>query len=82
MALAVALAQPAEHRIVAPKVVGSSPIGHPNFTLRERYGTAPGGTKRHGMAFQLLQALLQNAGVRDGRAPAPAYLGLAMWVRW
>ena len=25
----VALAQLAEHRIVAPKVVGSSPIGHP-----------------------------------------------------
>src|SRR5687768_6793673 len=27
----VALAQSAEHRIVAPKVMGSSPIGHPNF---------------------------------------------------
>ena len=27
---AVALAQSAEHRIVAPKVMGSSPIGHPN----------------------------------------------------
>ena len=26
---AVALAQPAEHRIVAPKVTGSSPVGHP-----------------------------------------------------
>ena len=29
---AVALAQPAEHRIVAPKVMGSSPIGHPNLS--------------------------------------------------
>ena len=26
----VALAQSAEHRIVAPKVTGSSPVGHPN----------------------------------------------------
>jgi hypothetical protein len=26
----VALAQLAEHRIVAPKVTGSSPVGHPN----------------------------------------------------
>jgi hypothetical protein len=25
----VALAQPAEHRIVDPKVMGSTPIGHP-----------------------------------------------------
>jgi hypothetical protein len=30
----VALAQLAEHRIVAPKVTGSSPVGHPN-PLRE-----------------------------------------------
>ena len=28
----VALAQLAEHRIVAPKVTGSSPVGHPNIT--------------------------------------------------
>jgi SAM-dependent methyltransferase len=27
--MVVALAQPAEHRIVAPKVTGSSPVGHP-----------------------------------------------------
>ncbi len=27
---AVAIAQPAEHRIVDPKVMGSTPIGHPN----------------------------------------------------
>jgi hypothetical protein len=27
--LVVALAQPAEHRIVDPKVMGSTPIGHP-----------------------------------------------------
>jgi hypothetical protein len=27
----VALAQPAEHRTVDPKVTGSTPVGHPNF---------------------------------------------------
>ncbi len=28
----VALAQPAEHRTVDPKVTGSTPVGHPNFS--------------------------------------------------
>ena len=32
-ALAVALAQSAEHRIVAPKVTGSIPVGHPNLPI-------------------------------------------------
>ncbi len=29
----VALAQPAEHRIVDPKVTGSTPVGHPSLFL-------------------------------------------------
>jgi hypothetical protein len=32
----VALAQSAEHRIVAPKVTGSSPVGHPNSPMQAR----------------------------------------------
>jgi hypothetical protein len=30
--IVVALAQLAEHRIVAPKVTGSSPVGHPTMS--------------------------------------------------
>ncbi len=38
---AVALAQPAEHRIVDPKVMGSTPIGHPNSPLRAPQARRP-----------------------------------------
>src|SRR6187455_137444 len=38
---AVALAQPAEHWIVAPEVTGSSPVGHPNSSLHGRIGSPP-----------------------------------------
>ena len=37
---AVALAQPAEHWIVAPEVTGSSPVGHPN-SLATTVGADP-----------------------------------------
>ncbi len=36
----VALAQPAEHRIVDPKVMGSTPIGHPTILNSNQPGSA------------------------------------------
>jgi hypothetical protein len=42
----VALAQSAEHRIVAPKVTGSSPVGHPTFT-HERQRVAAAAPQLH-----------------------------------
>ena len=52
----VALAQPAEHRIVAPKVTGSSPVGHPNHTIKF---AARECTDRQRPATDLLQSMLQ-----------------------
>src|SRR3954471_24573788 len=37
----VALAQSAEHWIVAPEVTGSSPVGHPTLLLRRDQTSAP-----------------------------------------
>ena len=43
-------------RIVAPKVTGSSPVGHPTFT----HGLAAlAGNERQGLAHGMLQLLLQ-----------------------
>src|SRR5438874_9922208 len=54
--IAVALAQPAEHRIVDPKVTGSTPVGHPSTTLSRAAQT---GSRRHGTAHRLLHTMLQ-----------------------
>jgi hypothetical protein len=68
---AVAIAQLVEHRIVVPRVVGSSPISHPIFPAwRSRPGAAaplapdrgftpPG---RHFLSFQKLDAVWMHAG--------------------
>ena len=62
----VAIAQLVEHRIVVPRVVGSSPISHPILpTRRSRQGAAAplapdrGFTppERHFLSFQQLDAL-------------------------
>src|SRR5664280_1562880 len=45
-ATAVALAQSVEHRIVAPKVAGSSPVGHPTSRTNDRHGAALSGSER------------------------------------
>jgi hypothetical protein len=37
MEIVVALAQSVEHRIVAPKVAGSSPVGHPTSLVNNRH---------------------------------------------
>ena len=47
-ALAVALAQPAEQRIVDPQVMGSTPIGHPKpLPSAAAVGYAFGQPSRH-----------------------------------
>ena len=66
----VAIAQLVEHRIVVPRVVGSSPISHPSLpTRRLRQGAAAplapdrGFTPadRHFLSFQKLDALWMHA---------------------
>jgi hypothetical protein len=82
----VALAQSAEHRIVAPKVTGSSPVGHPT-TPHER--PARGGVQRQGAAPRLLQRLLQSrppsraqgASKESGAPVRSAYVGVTTGVR-
>jgi hypothetical protein len=47
-ALAVALAQSVEHRIVAPKVTGSNPVGHPKSPPRDAVPTFADGREPNG----------------------------------
>ena len=46
----VALAQPAEHRIVDPKVMGSTPIGHPKSAARAMSSGVLWNRKRNAMS--------------------------------
>ena len=78
----VALAQLAEHRIVAPKVVGSSPIGHPTTSgtaAGPRLNGLPQCPPHAGRLNQLLAGLIAItiglaacSGLPDAKCPRPS----------
>jgi len=55
----VALAQPAEQRIVVPQVMGSTPIGHP-ITCEVRESEQPSGHRAR--LFDVLDPVEEDAG--------------------
>ena len=64
---AVALAQPAEHRIVAPKVMGSTPVGHPNTRAAAAHEPRVGATGDCAAPPTLVPSL-DRRGPEGGRA--------------
>src|SRR6185437_5727085 len=75
---AVALAQPAEHRIVDPKVMGSTPIGHPN-PPDPRIGSSRAGHPARLLPWIRLPALPAAFGLSiSGQLAEPVALGAAV----
>jgi hypothetical protein len=68
------LSSTAEHRIVAPKVTGSKPVGHPNSLLNERH---PGVACRHPTARSLLHKCCTGPLLLGGEFPVICMAGHA-----
>jgi hypothetical protein len=64
----VIVAQLAEHRVVVPKVAGSSPVGHPGFCRRNAdKGPSPSRPwQQYGSSRVYVREVYASCGVCDG----------------
>jgi hypothetical protein len=80
----VAIAQPAEHRTVDPKVMGSTPIGHPNKPVGSNESSGKASMKLDAaLAFYPpLALLLVSLVILAIGDEVPGYLGGVVAIAW